>query len=274
LLLEYQHLFESLVSKGVQKLVMFGNFHQTDLDAISEADPDRTLTRGISQMAAETSLKLKHFSGAFLVEADQFFSPRKSSWEWDNLESLVLTSQLIAPESDLTDIEQMLKGAAAAAMRMPRLHTMEIWNGREALASLFKYQSSGNQTNATLTWRSTWELSIPSSVVQAWKAVAQKHGARGFAVNTELLDIREKLDSHGDAIHYLRLSTPVIRPVSLQQIRTGHNIHKTWEERRKDWRGEFMREMESLADPDDRGHQEILAYLRTKFKQRDVFGLH
>ncbi|KAI3401433.1 hypothetical protein diail_10867 [Diaporthe ilicicola] len=239
-LLEFQYFFESIVSKDVQKLVMFGNFHQTDLDAVSGSDHGRTLTHAISQMAAETSLKLKHFSGAFLVEADQFFSSRESSWEWNNLQSLVLTSQLIAPESELSDIEQMLKDAAAAAMRMPRLDTLEIWNGREALASLFKYQSSGSQTNATLTWRSTWELSIPSSVIQAWRAVAQKHGARGFTVSTELLDIREKLESHGDAVRYLRLSTPVLRPVSLQQICTDHNIHKTWEERREDWRATFL----------------------------------
>lgn len=246
---------------------MFENFYQTDLDAISGSDHDQTLTRPISQMAAETSLKLEHFSGAFLIEAEQFFSSRKPSWEWNSLQSLVLTSELIAPESDLSEIEQMLKNAAAAAMRMPQLDTMEIWNGRKALASLFKYESSRSQTNATITWRSTWELCIPGPVIQAWKAVAQQHRACKLTVRTELLDIRGKLESHGDAIHYLQLSTPVLRPVSLQQIRTEHNIHSTWKERREDWRGTFLRKMTSLADPDDREHQQILAYLRAKFSR-------
>lgn len=218
-------------------------------------------------MAAEASLKLRHFSGAFIVEADQFLSCRKSSWEWENLKSLVLTSQLLAPESARTDIEQMLKDAAAAANKMPRLDTFEIWNGTEALATLFQYQSNRGQTNATLTWRSTWELSMPTwtSVVQAWQAVTHRHGARGLTVRTEKLDIHDKLDSHGDAIHYLRLSAPVLRPVSLQQIRVEHNIHQTWEEQRQHWRREYVRRMTSLSDPDTRGHQQLLAYLQARF---------
>ncbi|KAG8164443.1 hypothetical protein KVR01_006361 [Diaporthe batatas] len=219
-------------------------------------------------MAAEASLKLKHFSGALLVEADQFFSCRKSSWEWSNLQSLVLTSELLAPESEPSDIEQMLKDAAAAAMRMPQLDTMEIWNGREALATLFKYQSSGGQTNATLTWRSTWELRLPTSVIQAWKYVAQKQGARGFTFITELLDICEKLESRGDAIHHLRLCTPVLRPVSLQQIRTDHGIHKTWEERQEDWKHAHLRKLIGMADPNNRVHQEVLAGLRASLRYR------
>lgn len=270
MLLDFKHFFESLASKDVQKLVIFGNFHQTDLDAISRSEQDQTLTHAISQMASETSLKLEHFSGAFLIEACPFFSSRKPFWKWNNLQSIILSSQLLAPESDLTDVKDLLEDAAAAAMRMPRLNTMEIWNGRKELASLFQYQSCRGQTNATLTWRSTWELSIPNPVIRAWEAVAKKHGACGLNVSREFLDIRENLESHGDAIHYLRLSTPVIRPVSLQQICMEHDIQNTWRERREDWRGTFLREMASLADPDDRGHQEALAYLRASFGRREV----
>lgn len=237
------------------------------MDAISGSEHDRSLTRAISRMAAEISLKLEHFSGAFMIEADHFFSSHKSCWKWNNLQSLVLTSQLLVPESDLTDINQMLKDAAAAARRMPRLNTMEIWNGREASASLFKYQSNRGQTNAAVTWRSTWELSVPSLVIQAWKAVAQTHGARGLTFSREFLNIRESLESHGDAIHYLRFSTAVIRPVSLRQIRTEHNIHNTWDERREDWRGTFLSEMESLADPDNQDHKLVLACLRASLSQ-------
>lgn len=221
-------------------------------------------------MAAETSLKLEHFSGAFLIEAGLFLSSRKPSWKWDNLQSITLTSQLLVPESPRTDIQQMLKDAAAAAMRMPRLNTMEIWNGGEASASLFKYHSGRGQTKATITWRSTWELFIPRPVIQAWKSVAQKHGARWLAISRELLDIRDNLESHGDAIHYLQLSTPVTRPVSLQQIRAEHNIQNTWKERRGDWRRTFLSEMERKADPDNRDHQEVLVYLRARFSRGEV----
>lgn len=251
---------------NLQKLVMFGNFHESDLDALAKSEYNQQLTRGVSQMAAETSLKLKDFSGAFLVEAGDFFSSCKSSWKWDNLQSLVLTSQLLVPESDSTELDRMLKDAAAAAMKMPQLDTMEIWNGKGALASLFKYQSNRGQTNATVTWRSTWELSLPRPVTQAWSAVAKTHGARGLAVNSEMLDIREHIECHGDAIRHLQLSKPVIRPVSLQQICAEHKIHNHWKERRNDWRRAVMDEMERLQDPNNRDHQEVMAHLRRRFE--------
>lgn len=249
----------------VEKFVVFGNFHQNDLDALAKSRHNQELTRAVSQMAAETSLKLKDFSGAFLVEAGDFFSSCKSSWKWDNLQSLVLTSQLLVPESDSTELDQMFKDAAAAAMKMPRLDTMEIWNGKGALASLFRYQSERGQTNATVTWRSTWELSLPSPVTQAWSAVAKRHGARGLAVNSEILDIREHVECHGDAIRHLQLSKSVIRPVSLQQICAEHNIQNHWKERRNDWRRAFMDEMERLQDPNNRDHQEVMTYLRRRY---------
>lgn len=225
-------------------------------------------------MAAEASLKLKDFSGAFLVEAADFFSSRQSSWKWKNLQSLILTSQLLVPESGSAEIDQMLKDAAAAAMKMPLLVTMEIWNGKGALASLFRYQSNRGHTNATITWRSTWELSLPKPVTEAWSDVAKKHGARGLAVNSELLDIREHVECHGDAIGHLRLSKPVIRPVSLQQICAEHKIQNHWKERQENRDRAFMEEMERLQDPNNRDHQEVMTYLRRRFGPGDTSWGH
>lgn len=45
----------------------------------------------------------------------------------------------------------MLPDAAAAAMEMPNLETLELWNGREGLAMLFRYQGgpgTGNQPSS------------------------------------------------------------------------------------------------------------------------------
>lgn len=55
--------------------------------------------------------------------------------------------------------------------------------------------------------------------IQAWEAVIH-HQYSGWKLDT----IHERLSeadvkSHGDAIRYLRLSSQVVRPVSLQQIR-------------------------------------------------------
>jgi hypothetical protein len=61
-------------------------------------------------------------------------------------------------------------------------------------------------------------------VIKAWEAVALKHRGHGLVVVKELLDAGTVVKSHGDAIHHLKLSKPVIRPISLWQIRMEHRI--------------------------------------------------
>lgn len=113
---------------------------------------------------------------------------------------------------------------------MPQLITMELWNGRKRLATLFKYQSKP----ATITWRSTWDFALLPLVIPAWEGVVRKHDAGELIIRKELLNIRRAdIKSHGDAIHYLKLSHPVVRPISLQQIRTENKVHSVWEKMRK-----------------------------------------
>lgn len=103
-----------------------------------------------------------------------------------------------------------------------------------------------------MIWRGTWDFALRSHVIQAWEDVAHKHGARGLVVRTELLDCRADIKSHGDAIHHLRLSKPAVRPISLQQIRTEHDVHYSREEmRRKSEQSEETGSSETeSSDPD------------------------
>lgn len=59
---------------------------------------------------------------------------------------------------------------------------------------------------------------MTSAVIQAWEAVVVKHGGWKLVAVQEILD-KEEIKSHGDALHHLQLSSKVIRPVSLEQIR-------------------------------------------------------
>lgn len=155
-----------------------------------------------------------------MVDACDFFNTHdQSPQQWPNLTSLVLTSQLLTPQQSHADIMGMLERAGLAATRMPKLKTMEIWNGREALAALFKYELLKENRAAIITWKGTWDLILQPSVVEAWGAVTTRGG--GF----ELGVVYEKLNgatirSHGDAIVELKVSERVVRPISLQQIRT------------------------------------------------------
>lgn len=97
------------------------------------------------------------------------------------------------------------------------------------MATLFQYQSK----HVAITWRSTWDFTLLDLVIPAWEVVARIHGGKELVVRKELLNIRGDIKSHGDAIHYLKLSNPVVRPISLQQIRSENKVHSIWEKMRK-----------------------------------------
>ena len=228
-----KHIFESIprFNNNLKRLVVFENFNQqypvfmqrfqfgqdiNGCDSIRNPDP------AVGRMVALASLKLEHLAASFIVDASHFFDIGPAS-DWPNLVSLVLTSRLLTPNTNAVEIGAMLQVAAAAAMRMPRLVTMEIWNGRKGLAALFKYQAFRAMQKARIIWRGTWELTLEPSVIQAWEAVAHQYDSRGLELVEEWLD-KAAIKSHGDAIHHLMLSSQVIRPVSLQQIRMEQDV--------------------------------------------------
>lgn len=153
-----------------------------------------------------------------MVEASNFFAARELSWTWPNLTWLALTFRLLGPQERSTELDGMLQAAAATAMEMPNLETMEIWTGEKGLAMLFKYQRAWGGQPAVITCRGTWGLPLRTLVVEAWNAVAMRHRDQGLIAVKEVLDA-DSVKSHGDAISLLKLTKPVLRPVSLWQIR-------------------------------------------------------
>ncbi|KAK1845891.1 hypothetical protein CCHR01_11501 [Colletotrichum chrysophilum] len=228
--IDYQLLFESFASTKLRKLVIFENFTQkypelSDPDL--EYDPIRTPVPCMAKALAKASLQLEILSVSFMVDASHFLCGCECLWEWPNLTSWTLTSRLLAPNESTTKIGDMLRTAAQVAMRMPNLRVMEIWNGQEGLAALFQYKSMGHGQRPVITWRATWDYALQPSVIQAWKAVGIEHQGEHHwndcVVFKELLNVGD-VRCHGDAIHHLKLSSSVIRSVSLHQIRTESQI--------------------------------------------------
>lgn len=180
----------------------------------------------LGQALSKNSLNFESLSGSFLVDASDFFSfdgfGRLPSWP--NLTTLVLTSQLLAPDKSCTDIMGMLQAAGSAAIRMPRLKTMEIWNGQAKLAAVFRYELI-QCGPSVMTWRGTWDFDLAPSVIKAWEAVTRRRSGYGLNVVYESLN-GEDIISHGDAIPSLGLPEPVIRPISLQQILVEHSFSR------------------------------------------------
>ncbi|KAE9571305.1 hypothetical protein CGMCC3_g12569 [Colletotrichum fructicola] len=181
----------------------------------------------MAKALAKASLQLEILSVSFMVDASHFLCGCECLWEWPNLTSWTLTSRLLAPNESTTKIGDMLRTAAQVAMRMPNLRVMKIWNGQEGLAALFQYKSMGHGQRPVTTWRATWDYALQPSVIQAWKAVGIEHQGEHHwndcVVFKELLNVGD-VRCHGDAIHHLKLSSSVIRPVSLHQIRTESQI--------------------------------------------------
>ena len=166
----------------------------------------------------EASLGLEHLAASFVSDASHFFDACQKWNIWPRLESLALTSNILEPQQQSLYINDLLETIALVAMKMPRLKVMELWNGRAGFAGFFKYQICESDRTAKITWRSTWDLTLESRVLEAWQAVVSERVDCKLEVITETLDANVVITSHSDAIRYLMLLNTVIHPVSLWQI--------------------------------------------------------
>ncbi|KAI7779278.1 hypothetical protein LA080_001041 [Diaporthe eres] len=222
----YRYLFPSLV--GLERLVLFENFDQRYPPSLHHCEPVRTASPDVGRSVTSDSLRLKHLSAAFIVDASDVFlsAAREPAWAWPRLTTLALTSRLLAPDTYPTTVDGMLIAAAAWARRMPSLETMEIWNGREGVAGMFRFRSFRRGRTPEINWRGTWDLVLGKDVIQAWETVANMYRRAGLVVvNDKRLDAA-KIRFHGDAIHYLGLEAQVVRPVSLYQMRVERDIRE------------------------------------------------
>lgn len=238
----FQELFKSLASSQLQlqRLVVFENFAPDYAVKGLICSPSRIASTDVSHAVCSASLQLEQLSASFIVEASHFFdcACKHTSWVWANLTSVALTTRLLVPGASLTRIEDMLREAAATAMRMPKLENMEIWNGEKGSAMLFRYQhrrphsQPGIQRSAVIIWKGTWSRALVSRlrprVTDAWEAVARQQNSWAVTIVEEALSESDAagIKSHGDAIRYLDLSSPVIRPISLRQIRMEQMIRE------------------------------------------------
>lgn len=210
--------------------MLFENFDQRYPTSLWDSEqPPRTAHPAVGRSVARASLGLKHMSGAFVVDAGDVFrsaAREQPAWAWPNLATIALTSRLLAPDADQGSVDDMLLAAADAASRMPSLETMEIWNGREGLAGLFRYRSARGGRTAGISWRGTWGLALGEDVIQAWENVANMYRRGGLVVVKEEVMDAAKIRFHGDAIHHLGLEAQVVRPVSLYQMRMERDIRE------------------------------------------------
>jgi hypothetical protein len=218
----YCSLFDSLTSRTLKKLILFENFDEQYSSCFADCDDMRAPDFRVGQAVAKASLELEHLSASFIIDAGHFLDAVRSEWNWSHLTSLTLTSQLLSPEEDPRTINDMLEAAASMALKMPKLKTLKIWNGRAGSAALLRYQLEGGSCTV-LSWKATWKFSLQPCVIKAWEAVAHANNQNRYFLVRECLDETIFVNSHVDAINYLELFK-VLRPISLQQILAAHEM--------------------------------------------------
>ncbi|KAK4448195.1 hypothetical protein QBC34DRAFT_466050 [Podospora aff. communis PSN243] len=176
-----QHLFQSLGGDHrLKKLVVYGNWDEwrNGRGAHEKANP------ALSREIVQATLNLEHFAAGYVIDAHNFFRSIDASWEWPNLTSLLLVSAtFLQPGSKLDQLDTqvlvndqvhgLLQAAAAAALKMPRLETMEIWISSVMHMGYFRYQVSREKRECQISWRGEWQVTMGVSVIQPWEALMQ-----------------------------------------------------------------------------------------------------
>ena len=216
-------MIKAHLPKGLKIISLFEDFNDEYVTLCSEATtpsssrigPVRIADPAVSTAFAYRSLELEQLYVSFLVDAQHFFQARQPLWTWNHLQSLVLTSRLLF--STDREISDLLQDAGTAALYMPKLQVMALWNYVNGCACSFSYRREGNKPS--ITWRDMGDTELEPRVIQAWEKVASKHPHAPYELEVERQLVHfEIINSHADAIHQLDLPRGVLDPVSLWQI--------------------------------------------------------
>ncbi|KAK9419885.1 hypothetical protein SUNI508_06891 [Seiridium unicorne] len=137
---KYASMIEKCLPKTLKSITMFEDFNEDHIPPLRQwtRDPIDVIRNGdpaVGAAFASRSLSLEQVSASYVVDARHFFQPPQPLWTWHKLQSLALTSQVLTDTARYTEIASLLHNAGVAALRMPSLNTMVLWNGRKGAAS-------------------------------------------------------------------------------------------------------------------------------------------
>ncbi|TDZ16637.1 hypothetical protein Cob_v010365 [Colletotrichum orbiculare MAFF 240422] len=183
--------------------------------------------------------ELERLSLCFLIDAEKLLrrfieGDRRSSAlgvepeypldGYQKLTTLTLTSENFKAdfvddwdiESWLNHVKEVVKTAALAALRMPELRLLEVWNSGGGTASILRYEVRDDNM-AELSWHSTQNCDpFDEGVEQVWRDVAERHGHQGLVASSSLLS--GDFAYYSEAISHLHSRDLVLHPVSAVQM--------------------------------------------------------
>ena len=143
------------------------------------------LTDAIDVFDLRNSYLMERRDGTILDEATRQRAIDTCTYYFADMEFVVLTSQEhLRPDENRIKINALLRAAAAVALKMPKLKTMELWNCGHGQVCVFRYEALDYsrpepEHTCRLTWQSTWgsrDLVVEPAVVNAWEVVARAPG--------------------------------------------------------------------------------------------------
>lgn len=225
-------MIQDAIPSHVKTISIFEDFNDqlvsvvpNDIPYLSVANTDpKVADPKLVRALTSKSHSLEHLAVSYMIDAQQFFNFWQPSDTWQNLQSLTLTSSILTPTTPKNKIYTFLCDASLAALSMPRLENMVIWNSVPGEACAIIHHKDKENKQATITWRSTWDLQLSHDVqvVESWQKVASD--AYHLQFKTERL--YGVINSYSDAIYHLRLPNGVIDPVALWQIRKEGTVLK------------------------------------------------
>ncbi|KAI1018028.1 hypothetical protein LB504_003995 [Fusarium proliferatum] len=189
-----------LVSESTKRFTYFEEFntpfHQR-AGAMIFPRPYNTLLESILHAAD----RLEHIAVSFAFDAQTFFESLKRA-EFKVLRTLALTS------SSSKFSKSLLLIAAETVKKLRALKILEIWNFDAGQADVFRYERRLDRYQGQITWQSTKDRQISSSVEKGWKDLLSR-GENGFDVKCSNFSM--EMESLRDLLPHLKLGEQILR---------------------------------------------------------------
>ncbi|KAG6022583.1 hypothetical protein E4U41_002229 [Claviceps citrina] len=166
---------------------------------------------------ATVALKyLEHLSVAYMIDASTFFRYCLPTWTWESLRFLSLTSKQLRVGIEADEVSLLLTRAASAAIGMPNLDRMLIWNAQDKDGSSFEYR----RAEIAIVWRAGWNLKLPRDALRAWSRVVAQHYPPGTPIPPIQLiwHVVGVMRTRAEYMRVLKLPPGIVDAVSLFQM--------------------------------------------------------
>lgn len=131
--MDCKSLISTNITRSLREIYIFEDFNTL----LHPELPAKRANSSLGKALSKSTRLLENLSAAFLVDAEHFFADFWPIKQYD--QNTVPWENLLHPKILFWKINNMLTAAARAAHFMPKLEVMEIWNGGQGHASLFRY---------------------------------------------------------------------------------------------------------------------------------------